>query len=188
MAMNLHPPSFIESAGGCEGPRYVRSQPSRETAGVLLNECQSKYIGQFDLPQRNISRYVEEMSTNWDKLSKEDKELVTQDIVKHIPDIVNDLKIQTTSPTILSFLRDYVSLDPTRNTKELLNAMYNPSDTIKTAIPNSKMNEIKNAVDSWSGDQCVSFHINMKTIIITSLLLFLFFVLGAASCKGLTKK
>ena len=57
MSSNLHPSGFIETAGGCNLQR-IRSQPSRETTGVLLNECEAKYVSEFKLPQRNISRYV----------------------------------------------------------------------------------------------------------------------------------
>ena len=55
--LTIHPPSFIET-GGCDGPRYTRGQPSRETPGVLMTELQDKYITEFELPYRNIERYI----------------------------------------------------------------------------------------------------------------------------------
>ena len=188
MSMNLHPVGFVETAGGCEGPRYTRSQPSRETAGVLLNECESKYVSKFDLPYRNIARYISELEQSWNKISEKDKEMVTKNLVKNVPSLRSDLINQAASPNILSFLKDYVSLDPENNTKELLNAMYKPSDTIKSVVSDSKMNSIQKAFDSWSGKQSISFHINMKTVMLTLFMLVLFFVLGVASCKGVIKK
>ena len=47
--LTIHPPSFIETED-CDGPRYTRGQPSRETAGILMTEMQDKYITEFELP------------------------------------------------------------------------------------------------------------------------------------------
>ena len=51
--LTLHPPGFIET-GDCSGPRYTRGQPNRESAGILLNECQNKYLSEFQLPYENL--------------------------------------------------------------------------------------------------------------------------------------
>jgi hypothetical protein len=70
--LTLHPPSFIETES-CDGPRYTRGQPSRETAGVLLGAIDNKYIVEFDLPWRNVDRYTKEIMNNWDRLTPEQK-------------------------------------------------------------------------------------------------------------------
>ena len=185
--MNLHPDSFTETAVGCD-LRRIRSQPSRETAGVLLNECEAKYASGFDLPYRNIARYISELEQSWDKLTPADKTLVTRNLSKHVPGLRNGLRNdvqQLASPTILSFLKDYVSLDPEKNTKELLDALYHPSDTIKSAITESKAKSIKKSFDEWSGDQSIFFHSNMKTFFVFVLFMILFFVIGGASCRNM---
>ena len=89
--MNLHPSGFVETAGGCD-LRRIRSQPSRETAGVLLNECEAKYASGFDLPYRNIARYISELEQSWDKLTPADKTLVTRNLSKHVPGLQNGLQ------------------------------------------------------------------------------------------------
>ena len=185
MSQSLHPVGFVETAGGCEGPRYTRSQPSRETGGVLLNECQGKYISEFELPYRNIARYISELESSWDKLTPKDKSLVTQNLFKNVPELkgaINDT--QLASFTTLSFIRDYVSRDPIVRTKEVLNALYHPSNTIKDVITDEEENSIKKGVDEWSAEQCWYFHFNMKTVFIFIIFILIFYGLGAASCKA----
>jgi hypothetical protein len=73
--LTIHPPSFIETED-CDGPRYVRGQPSRETPGVLMTEMQNKYITEFELPYRNIERYIKEIGNNWNRLDDKQRSLV----------------------------------------------------------------------------------------------------------------
>ena len=61
--MELHPSGFIET-GGCAGPRYIRGQPNRESPGILLNSVEDKYIAEFDLPFRNLVRYIKKLKAN----------------------------------------------------------------------------------------------------------------------------
>lgn len=73
--LTIHPPSFIETED-CDGPRYVRGQPSRETPGVLMTEMQDKYVTEFELPYRNIERYIKEIGNNWNRLDDKQRSLV----------------------------------------------------------------------------------------------------------------
>jgi lipopolysaccharide export LptBFGC system permease protein LptF len=73
----LHPAGFIET-GGCQGPRLVRNQPSRESPGVILNEVTDKYVTGFNLPIRNSIRILKQLKFNWNKLSDTDKENVME--------------------------------------------------------------------------------------------------------------
>jgi hypothetical protein len=66
--------SFIET-GSCDGPRYNRNAPSRETPGVLMNEM-DKYTTEFELPYRNVERYIKEIGNNWNRLDKKQRSLV----------------------------------------------------------------------------------------------------------------
>lgn len=67
--------SFIET-GGCNGPRYNRNTPSRETPGILMTEIQNKYITEFELPYRNIERYIKEIGNNWNRLDDKQRSLI----------------------------------------------------------------------------------------------------------------
>lgn len=152
MAESLFPAAFVETAASCSGPRYVRSQASRESGGVLLNECEAKYVPQFELPHRNISRYIGEIQQNWDKITPKDKELITKNLVQNLPQLapqMNQINAIQTNPTVLTFLRDYVSLSPYNNTKEVLNSFYYPEDSIKQALDEQNREEMKRAVRDW---------------------------------------
>jgi len=180
--MNLHPPAFVETAGGCEGPRYIRSQPSRETAGVLLNECEAKYIPNFELPYRNISRYISELGASWDKLNSADKSMIKEDLKRRLPGL-DDTQVmadvlQDTVQDIPGFIKNYVSVDPAKNTMELLDSIYTPSQSIVSAITEGKAKEIHDAVDKWATDQPIMFHANHKTIIVFVVSIVLAFFIG----------
>lgn len=89
--MELHPSGFIET-GSCSGPRYIRSQPNRETPGVLLDSkagsvedleaINRKYTVEYNLPFRNSYRFLKEMKLNWDKLSPEQREAAKEIVGK----------------------------------------------------------------------------------------------------------
>ena len=90
MSTFLHPPGFVETVG-CSGPNYIRSQPSRSTPGTLLNACTDKYTTEFELPYKNIQRYINEMTTNWEKLTNQDKEKFLQQIRNNVPSLSSQL-------------------------------------------------------------------------------------------------
>ncbi len=69
--------SFIETED-CDGPRYNRNAPSRETPGILMTELQNKYITEFELPYRNMERYIKEIGNNWNRLNDRQRALVKQ--------------------------------------------------------------------------------------------------------------
>lgn len=99
----LHPPGFVET-GECSGPRYTRSQPNRESAGVLLTDqraVDNKYVSEFSLPRNNVLRYAQEMKMNWDKMTEQQK----QQILYVFPETSNLVNPTTpgqnsTSPTV----------------------------------------------------------------------------------------
>lgn len=67
MSAILQTSSFIETEG-CSGPNYIRNQKSRESPGILMSEIQDKYIPEFELPYRNVRRYIKEVENDWNKL------------------------------------------------------------------------------------------------------------------------
>jgi hypothetical protein len=77
--MELKPSSFVET-GSCTGPRYIRNQPSRETAGVLLDSVTDKYVTEWTLPYTNMVAYTKELNNDWKKLDKTQKEVVANSL------------------------------------------------------------------------------------------------------------
>ena len=64
----------------CVGPRYTRTQPSRESEGILLDSVNDKYIVEYNLPYRNLVRYVKEIDNNWSKLNDDQKALIQKSL------------------------------------------------------------------------------------------------------------
>ena len=88
MLDTLHPSGFIETGPEtCDGPRYIRNQPSRETPGILL---QDKYITEptqsahssvdFNLPFRNAIQNTIMLQSMYDKLDPEQKIVIDNKI------------------------------------------------------------------------------------------------------------
>ena len=152
--MDLHPSGFIETAGGCD-LRYVRSQPSREKEGVLLNTCEAKYSTEFQLPYRNISRYVSELQQSWDKLNTKDKKVIVDNLIHNVPELRN---------TFVQSEQSQGSGDVKSQTRNTLDELYR-SD--------------QKSVDLWTADQSILFHVNMKTVIVTILLMIVAFLIGS---------
>lgn len=193
---NLFPAGFLET-GSCEGPRLTRSQPSRESAGVLLNECESKYTSEFQLPYRNIATYLKSLKTSWVRLTDEQKQMISQDILENIPWLCNGnapvsapisapisapvsapATEQFTNSNLAQFLNNNLGTDTNKNTKELLDALYRPNDEIKTQVPEKLRSDIRRAFYEWTDHQTLWYHTNYRTGIFLFLLILLFFLLG----------
>lgn len=201
--MELHPSSFVEY-GGCSMQR-IRSQPSRETGGVLLNECTDKYMSEFKLPYRNIKRYTQEVMQNMDKLSPQEKQEVMsslqQVVAKHSPrpqpqpqphyqQTMSNMNRKegfgNVSPGVIDCVTgvtDSVSTTKSR-TKELLNELYSPSNDTVSQISGTpeevqnKVDEMRKGVREWSDEQCMAFHINWRMSLLIVLSIIMFFFLG----------
>lgn len=190
--MELHPSSFVEY-GGCTGPNYIRTQPSRETAGVLLNDCTDKYMSEFQLPYRNVKRYTQEVMQNMNKLSPQERQEVVSSLQRAVPELAVPIPMsqrrenfgnasQSTTDCVVGVTDN---VNTTRSvTKELLDELYSPSDDVKSQITGTeeekkqKISEMRKGVNEWSDDQCMAFHINWKTSLLIVLMIILFFFLG----------
>lgn len=193
MSIYLHPSAFVETTGDCSGPRYVRSQPSRESGGVLLNECDAKYLSKFELPTRNIRRYLAELQDQWDKINPKDREDITQNLVKNMPKLSQMIQKsaqapQMSSPDVLTFIRDYVAQDPEKRTKEVLDGLYYEPENIKQAINKDTREKIYQGFRDWSDDQSLWYHLNLKTFIFLFVMCLLFVFVGIMIQQSTNKK
>ena len=186
-AQSLHPAGFVDT-GDCSGPRLTRSQPNRESSGVLLNECTDKYQTQFELPYKNIANYLKTLESSWDKLSSQDKQMIVQDIVNNLPTLKSALPSSNkqvprrvenfTDDELVKFINDNLVTDTEQNTKQLLDALYYPDDNIKNQVNENLRDEIRYAFNDWVNDQNIYFHCNYQTGVFMFLLVVLFFLLG----------
>lgn len=189
MSIYLHPSAFVETTGECSGPRRIRSQPSRESGGVLLNECDAKYQPKFELPTRNIRGFIASLQNQWDKVPTNEKDLIKEDL-KNMFGMrglgvggVGNAPIQS-SPDLLTFLRDYVSLEPEKRTKEVLDALYYHPSTVKEALNEDTRNKMSKSLKEWADDQSLFFHFNLKTLIFIFILCCLFLFVGITIQKN----
>ena len=189
MSQFLHPSGFIESASECNLQR-IRSQPNRESAGVTLEECQQKYQKHFELPLENIQGYLRQLQTSWDRLSPQDKLLVTQNILHNLPQLQNQIQSKENfdnntkhNPAnshplhyeVNQFISDYILLSPKDHTVETLNMLYYPDPTIVT--PNQS-NQIRDGFKEFNNDQSISYCFTDKMVLLFVLLLVVFLGVG----------
>jgi hypothetical protein len=188
--------SWIETEG-CDGPRAIRKQTSREEGGVLMSDIQNKYIPEFELPYRNIERYIKEISNNWDRLDEKQRAMARKSFQNMGMDMNMDPVGQKkegfgTLTDPVTVITDYLATDTKKNPKNLLNAIYNPTDAQVTqmstaGVTSKSLKEIKESIYDWSVDNTYCLHSNWKSGLILSFLLLLIFILiivAATSSNG----
>lgn len=133
----LHPSGFVET-GVCSGPRRARSQPSRETPGVLLadkyvvewDEADSGVVatseGQggvfqgtavdFNMPFRNSIRSIKELSASWSRLFPDQRAVLSAQYLSGATFLGGDGTPGTATPSpLLASLNKELSGLPTAN-------------------------------------------------------------------------
>lgn len=169
--LTLHPPAFIESSG-CDGPRYIRGQPSRETPGTIMTDIQHKYITEFELPYRNVLRYTKEVRNSWDKLNQAQKNELKKSF-KEMFQTRSDA-IPDTNETLLACV-EYVARNPEKNFKALMSELKNPTDA------NVATQQLRNVVQNATNDNNDPDTLHMakwKTCLVGFLLLLVVFLIG----------
>jgi hypothetical protein len=183
--LTLHPPAFIETES-CDGPRYTRGQPSREQTGVTMTEIKDKYIPEFELPYRNVNRYIKEIGNNWDRLDENQRSSIKSSFKKmkliDKVDKVEGFANENDNKDLDSSVR-YV-LSDRENIKKLLNIIWKPTCNQKDNynIDEDKLKCIKDSLYSWSVDNTFVFHCNWKSglasCVLTMLVLFIGILIG----------
>lgn len=83
--MELHPAGFIET-GTCDGPRYVREQPSRSSpvvgSGVGSGPNPDYYLTENNLvlPYKNLLEYTKEIENQWTMLDQPQKDIISNSL------------------------------------------------------------------------------------------------------------
>jgi hypothetical protein len=159
--LTIHPPSFIETED-CDGPRYTRGQPSRENAGVLMED---KYVTEFELPMRNLKRYTKEIKNNWNRLTPEQRAIIMESF---------DIK-ETFANEIPS---DEVSSDEVMGEiikmKTYLDAHPKSSGALLDLIMDNQNDSVaKNDIMKWNIKNFEKFNLNWKSGLIVSILLLI---------------
>jgi len=96
--MELHPSGFVETntCDKCNGPRYIRSQPSRSSSdpsggpglaqgpvqGSIENPQNNYYLTEWslNLPYKNLMGYTKEIENQWGKLDNKQKDIIANSL------------------------------------------------------------------------------------------------------------
>jgi hypothetical protein len=193
MTSILQTDSWVETED-CDGPRRTRNSPSRENGGILMTEIQDKYITEFELPYRNIERYIKEIGNNWNRLDNKQKSLIktsfkNMGLVGRIESFGNKEHFgDTTGPTnstdtgstpgpidpnVTNFIK-YLSTQPTGNTANFMDTLWNttPEQTLQLGLTNDQLVSVRDSMYQWSVDNTYVLHTNWR-----SGLVFFFFIL-----------
>lgn len=176
--LTLHSSAFIET-GGCDGPRYNRTQPSREDTGTVMTDIKDKYIPEFELPYKNVDRYIKEVKNNWGKLDENQQNSIRKSLIDM--DLVDKIEKFGVEPAVAS-VDDSVKFlyNDKDNIKKLLNIAWKPTSEQKEkyGITDEKNKNFKDSLYAWSVDNTFVFHCNWKSGIASFLIILLILFIG----------
>lgn len=192
--------SFIETED-CNGPRYNRNSPSRETPGVILTDLQDKYITEFELPYRNIERYIKEVSNNWNRLNDNQRSLIkksfnnmgllqllntenfTQNSTNNNINTDNSLS-KPIDPNVAAIIK-HLANSPNSNTKDFMNTIWytTPEQLNQLNVSSDQIKDIRKSINNWSTDNAYILHSNWKSgsLLFFFLILIIILIIIAAS-------
>jgi hypothetical protein len=177
--LTLHPPAFIETEG-CDGPRYTRGQLSRESPGILMSDIQDKYIPEFELPYRNIDRYIHEMKNNWNRLNSEQRKAAVQSF-KDMGMYGGKEMFSQEQPQEVRTCMTYLYSNPNK-IGELLSGLWTPTD-----VGNMTQEEIKKLKEKnrdeivmWIEKNIINGCMGWRANLLGFFLIILFIFIGVA--------
>lgn len=186
MAAILLTDSWIET-GGCDGPRDIRKQPSREMPGTTMTEIQDKYIPEFELPYRNMQRYIKEVNNNWNRLDNGQKQSIKNSFSnmgfckENFANVDNSDSETPSASTAVDFM-EYLGKNPIDGPKKLLDLIYNPTEKQKTelqakGVDEETLSEIKHSIKTWSLNNSLEMHANWASGTVLFVLFFIIIIL-----------
>jgi hypothetical protein len=178
--LTLHPPGFIETES-CDGPRYTRGQPSRENTGVTMTEIQDKYIPEFELPYRNVMRYIKEVENNWNRLDEDQRNSIRKSFDNM--NIGNKVENFNNGELFEVMSKDnsikYI-FEKENNINKLLNISFKPTieERERYNITDEKLKSVRNSLYNWSLENTFLFHYNWKSGLASFLMIILILLIG----------
>lgn len=185
--LTIHPPAFVESGEDCTGILYTRGQSSRESQGLILDDI-NKYVSSFDLPLQNVLRYVKEVDNNWNRLSQDQKNLVSESIQKmnQGPSGVNksaDVATNATPPVDIGSCINFLSVVPD-NITTVLSTLWNPTSDDRMKYSNIADPMIKKSIRSWTDANALEL-LSWKHLLLLLVILVVVFIIYFVSTRGM---
>ena len=175
----LHPSGYIDAVGDCS-MRRVKTDPSRESGGVTLEECLLKYNDQFRLPVRNIEGYIQQLQSSWDRLSSEEIGMIRENIKKNVPELFVEKFGNVGGGVecvvdVRNFIEKYILLSPREHTIELLNELYSGN---KSYMSRREHEGILDGISDWHNNQPLSYSCTSKVILLILFFCVIFVLIG----------
>ena len=208
--LTLKPGGFIEtqdnSINSCNGPRYIRGQNNRETGGVTMQEVENKYVPEFEIPYRNVERYIKEITQNWDKLDQNQRSQLQKSFKQMNMPTMEKFKANGPGSVVGSqngtgpgsTVREnfgagetnlscatYLAQNPKVRIPELLSTLWKPTEVQRNSIVDNSSQEegliedMKSAVHSWITDQDYSLICNWKSGLLVFLIILVAVLLSS---------
>jgi hypothetical protein len=175
----LYSSAFIETNDSCSGPLYNKTQKSREDPGTIMTNIQNKYIPEFELPYKNVDRYIKEVKNSWDKLDENQRNSIRKSFTEmNLVDKIENFGEEATGSNIDDSV-NFLYADE-NNIKKLLDITWKPTNEQKEKykITNEKNKNFKNKLYTWSVDNTFVFHSNWKSGLASFLVILLVLFLG----------
>lgn len=182
----LYPSGFVETGYPCDGPRYIRNQPSRESGGILLDE---KYGTDWNLPYKNLLGFVKQINNQWDRLNDEQKKIITDMIsiiiIKH-PDILSNEMHQNQKSQLNSlkelFSNEVLTVDQILSAinhdpnllYSTIDKIYHPTTDVENIFGNSLKDIQYNLTDKFTTNNQQTY--NMKLYVWLIIIIIGFFL------------
>lgn len=170
----LYPAGFVETGYSCDGPRYIRNQPSRESGSNAIltgdnnntsianaNLLNEKYTVEWNLPYKNLLTFVKQIDNQWNKLDSTQQKIISDMISIMLlknPDMLNaksenEQELQVAKLKEL-FTNDVINTDQLIiSIKEdpkilynLLKRLYEPSDEDKKYLGEQYINDLQKEI------------------------------------------
>lgn len=178
--------NFIET-GSCDGPRYNRNAPSRETPGVLMDDIKTKYITEFELPYRNVDRYIKEIGNNWNRLNAKQRSqikssLKTMGISDKIETFGNETLSPSPSPSTINNFIQYLSSNPS-NVQIFMDTIWlTPvNQASQLGITSDQLNQLQKSMYQWGLDNANVYYNNWQSGVFFGVIAFIILILLIAS-------
>lgn len=175
----LYSSAFIETNDSCHGPQYTSTQKSREDPGIIMTEIKNKYIPEFELPYKNVDRYIKEVKNNWGKLDENQRNSIRQSLAEmNLVDKIENFGEETKGMSIDDSVMFLYSDE--NNIKKLLDVAWKPTSEQKEKykITDEKNKNFKNKLYAWSVDNAFIFHSNWKSGLASFLIILLVLFVG----------
>lgn len=170
-AKTLYPAGFVETED-CEGPRLVRSQPSRETCGITLEQCESMYGNRFGTPNTEQGPQPQRQGSQRQGSQQGPKKIEYSSALEKFENFQDQ--------DLATFLNTNFKDQTEAQVFELLDTLVGKNTDVTKLLDQGLQVKLKAATNKWLQNQTLIFYANYQTGTFLFLMILLFFLIGLA--------